>query len=65
MSAGTLNDLLHALNCSWDARLVALKNYYGSPGVVFPFAFLNPGGFYGDVKFWQRALEDYQNGVVR
>jgi hypothetical protein len=46
-------------------RLQALQNYYGSPGLVFPFHFLNPGGYISNVTFWLRALEDYQKGVVR
>jgi len=51
--------------CSWDVRLQALQNYYGSPGAVFPFHYLNPGGYVTNVTFWLRALDDYKKGEVR
>lgn len=52
--------------CSWDDRLAALKNYYGQPKTkIFPFAYLNPGGFISNVTFWLNALKDYELGKVR
>jgi len=51
--------------CSWDVRLAALKNYYGTPTThIFPFAFLNPGGYFSNVTFWVNALKDYELGKV-
>lgn len=41
-----------------------LQAYYGSPGLVFPFHFLNPGGYVSNITFWLRALEDYKKGLV-
>lgn len=55
-------DVLHA--CSWDVRLQALQNYYGNPGSVFPFHYLNPGAYISNVTFWVRALDDYKKGEV-
>ena len=50
---------------SWDVRLAALKNYYGTPKTsIFPFAFLNPGGYFSNVTFWVNALKDYELGKV-
>nr|QOL01142.1 putative extracellular protein CSOL_065 [Pseudococcomyxa simplex] len=46
----------------WDVRLKALQNYYGNPGSVFPFHYLNPGGYVTNVTFWLRALDDYKKG---
>ncbi|BDA42945.1 probable protein EXORDIUM-like 3 at C-terminar half [Coccomyxa sp. Obi] len=46
----------------WDERLAALQNYYGNPGSVFPFHYLNPGGYVANVSFWIRALDDYKKG---
>ncbi|BDA42947.1 probable protein EXORDIUM-like 5 [Coccomyxa sp. Obi] len=46
----------------WDARLGALQNYYGNPGSVFPFHYLNPGAYVSNVDFWLRALDDYKKG---
>ncbi|CAL8467417.1 g6955 [Coccomyxa elongata] len=46
----------------WDERLAALQNYYGNPGSVFPFHYLNPGGYVANVTFWLCALEDYKKG---
>ena len=48
--------------CSWDQRLAAIQDYYGDPGAVMPFHFLNPGGYIGNVTFWLQALKDYQLG---
>lgn len=45
-------------------RLKALQNYYGNPGSVFPFHYLNPGGYVTNVTFWLRALDDYKKGEV-
>ena len=51
--------------CSWDVRLAALKSYYGQPqGNMFPFAYLNPGGYIGNVTFWLHALKEYELGQV-
>ena len=50
--------------CSWDVRLKALQNYYGNPGSVFPFHYLNPGGYVSNVTFWLRALDEYKKGEV-
>lgn len=47
---------------SWDVRLAALKSYYGQPTGIFPFAYINPGGFLSNVTFWLNALKDYQHG---
>ena len=55
-------ELRCALPRSWDQRLVALQDYYGNPGAVMPFHFLNPGGYIGNVSFWLHALKDYQLG---
>ncbi|EIE24427.1 hypothetical protein COCSUDRAFT_65352 [Coccomyxa subellipsoidea C-169] len=46
----------------WDVRLKALQSYYGNPGSVFPFHYLNPGGYVSNVTFWLRALDDYKMG---
>lgn len=51
--------------CSWDVRLAALKGYYGQPkSTIFPFAYLNPGGYISNVTFWLNALKDYELGKV-
>ena len=50
---------------SWDERLAAIQDYYGSPGAVMPFHFLNPGAYISNVTFWLKALDDYQHGNVR
>ncbi|CAL8467418.1 g6956 [Coccomyxa elongata] len=46
----------------WDVRLQALQKYYGNPGSVFPFHYLNPGAYISNVTFWVRALDDYKKG---
>ena len=54
-----------SLHCSWDTRLAALKGYYGQPkSTIFPFAYLNPGGYFSNVTFWLNALKDYELGKV-
>jgi hypothetical protein len=53
------------LPLSWDERLAAIQDYYGSPGPVMPFHFLNPGAYISNVTFWLKALDDYQHGNVR
>ena len=55
----------HGCLCSWDVRLAALKGYYGQPkSTIFPFAYLNPGGYISNVTFWLNALKDYELGRV-
>lgn len=49
---------------SWDERLVAIQDYYGSTGPVMPFHYLNPGAYVSNVTFWLKALADYQAGKV-
>ena len=57
--------LKRACMCSWDVRLAALKGYYGQPkSTIFPFAYLNPGGYISNVTFWLNALKDYELGRV-